>query len=89
MEIPSSKVLTTNCLSRVFNSTVATYKYYWFISILEIYVGTETSRIKLWDIIISMIANAWYPVHYFVFRLGKMIRCMGQLNSSKCWPEYQ
>ena len=71
MEIPSSKVLTTNCLSRVFNSTVATYKYYWFISILEIYVGTETSRIKLWDIIISMIANAWYPVHYFRLSFGK------------------
>ena len=38
MEIPSAKVLTTNCLSRVFNSTVATYKYYWFISILGIQV---------------------------------------------------
>ena len=71
MEIPSSKVLTTNCLSRVFNSTVATYKYYWFISILEIYVGTGISRIKLWDIIISMIANAWYPVHYFRLSFGK------------------
>ena len=46
-------------------------KYYWFISILEIYVGTGTSRIKLWDIIISMIANAWYPVHYFRLSFGK------------------
>ena len=71
MEIPSSKVLTTNCLGRIFNSTVATYKYYWFIAILEIYVGTGSSRIKFWDIIILMVANAWYPVHYFRLSFGK------------------
>ena len=71
MQIPQSYILTTKYLNRVFDKTVATYKYYWFISILEIYVGTGTSRIKLWDIIISMIANAWYPVHYFRLSFGK------------------
>lgn len=69
--IPHTESLNTHSLSRIFNDTVATYKYYWFMSILDLYVSTGNRRLRMWDIIISMIANAWYPIHYFRLSFGK------------------
>lgn len=69
--IPHTDSLNTGSLSRIFNDTVATYKYYWFLAILNIHTSTGDTRIRMWDIIISMIANAWYPIHYFRLSFGK------------------
>ena len=71
MQIPQQDTLSTNRLSRVFNNTVATYKFYWFISILDIHMNTGAMRISVWDIVIAMISNAWYPIHYFRLSFGK------------------
>ena len=71
MHIPQQDSLSTNRLSRVFNNTVATYKYYWLISILNIHMSTGSMRMNIWDIVISMVANAWYPIHYFRLSFGK------------------
>lgn len=38
MQILQSQILTTRYLNRVFDNTVATYKYYWFLGILDLYV---------------------------------------------------
>lgn len=38
MLIPQSNILTTRYLNRVFDKTVATYKYYWFRKRLRDYV---------------------------------------------------
>ena len=35
--IPQSDILSTTNLSRVFNSTTATYKFYWFLSLLQMH----------------------------------------------------
>ena len=69
--IPQSESLNTNALSRVFKDTVATYKYYWFMSILNIFMTTGKQCISVWEIINMMVANAWYPVHYFKLSFGK------------------
>ena len=71
MQIPLSHTLTTRHLNRVFDNTVATYKYYWFLGILDACVKQDKSRINVWDIMISMVANAWYPVNYFRLSFGK------------------
>ena len=71
MILPQSHTLTTRHLNRVFDNTVATYKYYWFLGILDACVKHGTSRINVWDIMISMVANAWYPVNYFRLSFGK------------------
>ena len=34
MQLPQSNILTTKYLNRVFDKTVATYKYYWFITMV-------------------------------------------------------
>ena len=71
MQIPQSDILTTNRLGRIFSKTVATYKYFWFLSILQIHAKTDNPRINVWDIVIRMVANAWYPIHYFRLSFGK------------------
>jgi len=70
MQIPQSD-RTTSQLGNIFNKTVATYKYFWFLSILQIHAKTDNPRIDVWDIVIRMVANAWYPIHYFRLSFGK------------------
>lgn len=71
MNIPQSNILTTRHLNRVFDKTVATYKYYWFLGILDLFVKQGKTRMNVWEIMISMVANAWYPVNYFRLSFGK------------------
>lgn len=71
MTIPQSDILSTNRLGRVFNNTSATYKFFWFVSILQIHAQKNCTRIDVWDIVIRMVANAWYPIHYFRLSFGK------------------
>ena len=71
MVIPQSDILTTNCLGKIFSKTVATYKYFWFVSIMQIHAKSDNPRIDVWDIVIRMVANAWYPIHYFRLSFGK------------------
>lgn len=71
MQIPQSDILTTNRLGKVFSNTVATYKFFWFLSIMQIHAKTDNPKISVWDIVIRMVANAWYPVHYFRLSFGK------------------
>ena len=43
MIIPQSKILTTGNMNRVFDDTVASYKFYWFLAILDMHLnGNKT-----------------------------------------------
>lgn len=70
MQLPLQESISISRLSQVFNNTSATYKFYWFISILEIYAKKQESRITFNEILTRMIANAWYPIHYFRLSFG-------------------
>lgn len=70
--IPQSDFLTTKNLSQVFNNTTATYKFYWFLSILQMHNEEEAFRMSVWDLAIRMVANAWFPIHYFHLSFGLM-----------------
>ena len=71
MNIPQSDILSTSRLGKIFSNTVATYKYFWFVSIMQIHAKEDCLRIDVWDIVVRMVANAWYPVHYFRLSFGK------------------
>ena len=68
--IPQNIDLTTNKLSTVFNNTAASYKFYWFISILQLFAGRNTHKIPIKDVLIRMICNAWYPINYYKLNFG-------------------
>ena len=36
MNIPQSDILSTSLLGKIFSNTVVTYKYFWFVSIMQI-----------------------------------------------------
>ncbi|HRZ98583.1 MAG TPA: HNH endonuclease domain-containing protein [Paludibacter sp.] len=61
----------TKVIAQIFSKTVATYKYYWFVSILDIVVKEQRRKISFWEIIVGMVAEAWYPIHYFRLNFGK------------------
>jgi len=71
MTLPLDKHIDTKILAQIYNNTVATYKFYWFVSILDIVVKEQRRQISVWKIIIGMIAEAWYPIHYFRLSFGK------------------
>ena len=69
--LPISKSISTRHLNRVFDNTTATYKFYWLLSILELFVKHRKTRMNMWEISSYMVANAWYPVNYFRLSFGK------------------
>lgn len=69
--LPTSTTLTIEPLTRIFKNTSATYKFYWFMGILDLYVKKDMTRMNIWDIMVEMTVNAWYPVSYFRLSFGK------------------
>jgi hypothetical protein len=69
--LPTSAYLDTRRLGQVYQNTVATYKFYWFVALLDIFVKEQKTHISFWEIIIGMVAEAWYPIHYFRLSFGK------------------
>lgn len=71
MNLPQNIKLPVSSLSRIFENTTATYKFYWFVAIMDIVVKEHKTRISFWEIIVGMIAESWYPIHYFKLSFGK------------------
>lgn len=57
-------------LISVFNSTTASYKFYWLISIVEL-VEKGMVEIPKSTIYAKMIANSWFTINYFKVSFGK------------------
>ncbi|POY34722.1 hypothetical protein C3K47_18995 [Solitalea longa] len=70
MVLPHSNELPINYLSACFNNTSATYKYYWFLSILQ-EVENGNLMISKRSLFSRMISNAWFTVNYFHISFGK------------------
>ena len=67
--LPQHNSLQINLLAGSFNNTSATYKFYWFISLLDELEQGHTTISKQ-HLFANMIANAWYTVHYFHVSFG-------------------
>jgi len=70
MQLPKSNGLSVNLLAACFNNTVATYKFYWLLSILQ---SVENGNLKISkrELFARMISNAWFTVNYFHVSFGK------------------
>ena len=71
MTLPNSRKLPISSLAGIFSNTTATYKFYWFVALLDIVVKERKTRISFWEIIAGMVAESWYPIHYFKLSFGK------------------
>lgn len=70
MNLPYSSNFDVSKLAGVFNNTSATYKYYWFLSIIEACEEGNTEILKK-ELFARMLSNAWYTVNYFHVSFGK------------------
>lgn len=70
MNLPNHSSLEISSLSSCFNNTSATYKFYWFLSIID---AIENNKVKIEksDLFAQMISSAWYTVNYFNVSFGK------------------
>ena len=70
MKLPNQNGLPIYLLAACFNNTVATYKFYWLLSILQSF---EEGNLKISkrEIFARIISNAWFTVNYFHVSFGK------------------
>lgn len=71
MALPQNNRLPISSLAGIFNNTTATYKFYWFVAMLDIIVKERKTRISFWEIIAGMVSESWFPIHYFKLSFGK------------------
>ena len=71
MTLPQNNKLPIPTLAGIFSNTTATYKFYWFVALLDIVVKERKTRISFWEIIAGIVAESWYPIHYFKLSFGK------------------
>ena len=64
MQIPQSDILSTNTMNRVFDTTTATYKFYWLLALLDMHVKEQKDEMLALDVAARMVAYAWYPTQY-------------------------
>lgn len=70
LELPESPDLGLGYLAAIFKKRSTSYKFYWFLAILEVVKNQET-RISFDLLTAEMITQAWYPIHYYRLSLGK------------------
>jgi hypothetical protein len=62
--VPRHPFLRTQALNRVFDNTAASYKFFWFLAVLEL-SRTSHGQLSLQEIFVEMAAQAWHPVNLF------------------------
>lgn len=70
MHLPYSPQLPISTLAACFNKTTTTYKFYWFLALLQ---AVEEGKVEVSkrELFAGMVAHAWYTVNYFHLSFGK------------------
>jgi len=71
MTIPYSETFSTSAMNRVFDDKTASYKFYWFLSLLDMHVKEKRDEMLALEVAARMVAYAWYPIEYFHLLFGK------------------
>lgn len=80
MHLPTNSRLPVSALASSFNNTSATYKFYWFLSVLQEVELGNLKPAKV-DLFARMVANAWYTVNYFHVSFGKQDMLQRAINN--------
>jgi hypothetical protein len=81
-DLPYSDRVNIPALLGVFGSTSASYKYLFFLSLLDILEASTFDRlgIDFDEILLEMLVNAWYPHVYFKLSFGVNDRITRELD---------
>jgi transcriptional regulator with XRE-family HTH domain len=83
-DLPKSDRVNVSALSQIFDNTTTSYKHLFFISILDILRRRKfdtLSPISFREIIVEMLANAWYPHSYFKLSFGAQDKIATKLDT--------
>ncbi len=73
LQLPESYLPVQN-ITATFRNTTASYKYYWFLSILNLAVKTgiktQGGLLPREELLAEMLSMAWYPIHYYRLSFG-------------------
>lgn len=70
MSLPDSDDLDIAALSGVFKDRTNSYKFYWFLSILDSLQENGERVIQQKDIALRMLGHVWYPLDYYKLSFG-------------------
>jgi hypothetical protein len=82
--LPNSPELDIAALSRIFDKVTNSYKYLFFLSLLDILQRRQfdvEAPITFREIIIEILANAWYPHTYFQLSFGTQDQITSSLDA--------
>lgn len=83
-DLPDSEEVNVATLARLFADATNSYKYIFFLSILDILKRRKfdvSEPISFQDLIVEMLANAWYPHTYFKLSFGTRDQITKNLDS--------
>ncbi|MFD1292606.1 hypothetical protein ACFQ5N_02050 [Lutibacter holmesii] len=69
--------------NKVFSNTTNSYKYYWWLSIVEICLEKDKKSISFYEITLKVISKLWYPVNYFKLSFGSQDKCSVYIRKIK------
>jgi hypothetical protein len=75
LDLPDSDEVNVNILSSIFRDVTASYKFLFFLAILETIEKPDFDPVRpigLQDLALDMLALAWYPHVYFKLSFGKL-----------------
>jgi len=82
--LPSSKKINTLTLSLLYDKKTNSYKYLFFLSLLDIIKRRRfdfMSPISFVELVIEILANAWFPHTYFKLSFGTQDKITEKLDS--------
>lgn len=75
--------MNINALNSVFNKTQNSYKYFWWLSIIEISSTKNIGTITFEELTIKIISKLWYPINYYKISFGKIDQCSKYVEQIK------
>lgn len=70
-QLPDHENLDIASLSQCFRHVANSYKFYWFLAILDHIAVSEELTLSYDDLALSMLAQVWYPLDYYKLSFGK------------------
>lgn len=81
-DLPESESeLPVQALAGGFRNVTNSYKFYWFLAILEQISKLHAPKITIDDLAAEMVVLAWYPVNYFNLAFGKQDKLSDAVKS--------
>lgn len=74
MDLPPHSQLPIEHLAASFDDVTNSYKFYWFLAILEHVRNGDAPVVPIEQLLAHMVASVWYPTNYFRLSFGKQDR---------------